>query len=47
MRRTTHPAVWSGVHVHTTAKARLADSGDLAVAELAQAEEQGASSGGD
>ncbi len=34
-------------HVHTTAKARLADSGDLAVAELAQAEEQGASSGGD
>ena len=27
-------------HVHTTAKARLADSGDLAVAELEQAEEK-------
>ncbi|WP_245327137.1 cyclic nucleotide-binding domain-containing protein, partial [Bradyrhizobium sacchari] len=25
-------------HVHTTAKARLADTGDLAAAELAQAE---------
>jgi voltage-gated potassium channel len=29
-------------HVHETAKARLADTGDLALAELAQAEEQGA-----
>ncbi|WP_028137385.1 cyclic nucleotide-gated ion channel [Bradyrhizobium japonicum] len=28
-------------HVHTTAKARLADTGDLALAELAQAEEEG------
>ncbi|TQF31077.1 cyclic nucleotide-gated ion channel [Bradyrhizobium sp. UNPA324] len=28
-------------HVHTTAKARLADSGDLAAAELAQAEKGG------
>ncbi|PJG55836.1 cyclic nucleotide-binding protein [Bradyrhizobium forestalis] len=28
-------------HVHTTAKARLADSGDLAAAELAQAEKEG------
>jgi voltage-gated potassium channel len=28
-------------HVHTTAKARLADSGDLALAELAQAEKGG------
>ncbi|MBB4368659.1 voltage-gated potassium channel [Bradyrhizobium sp. cir1] len=27
-------------HVHTTAKARLADSGDLAAAELAQAEQE-------
>ncbi len=27
-------------HVHTTAKARLADTGDLALAELAQAEEE-------
>ncbi len=33
-------------HVRTTAKARLADSGDLAVAELAQAEEKGGSGGG-
>lgn len=32
-------------HVHTTAKARLADSGDLAVAELAQAEEKGGGGG--
>lgn len=29
-------------HVHTVAKARLADSGDLAAAELAQAEREGA-----
>lgn len=29
-------------HVHETAKARLADTGDLALAELAQAEEEGA-----
>ncbi|KQT03615.1 MAG: cyclic nucleotide-gated ion channel [Bradyrhizobium sp.] len=28
-------------HVHTTAKARLADTGDLALAELAQAENEG------
>jgi len=28
-------------HVHTTAKARLADTGDLAAAELAQAEPEG------
>ncbi|MCK1722817.1 cyclic nucleotide-gated ion channel [Bradyrhizobium sp. 141] len=28
-------------HVHTTAKARLADTGDLALAELAQAEKEG------
>jgi voltage-gated potassium channel len=28
-------------HVHNTAKARLADSGDLALAELAQAEKEG------
>jgi len=27
-------------HVHTTAKARLADAGDLAPAELAQAEQE-------